>query len=63
MAEQDVADDLLAALSERKYKDSVSNNRKRQVRTKTPKFALENNELFYNFRNGQRVIGNFATIA
>ena len=43
----DVVEDTVYYLSENKYPEGCSNNRKRQIRKKAEKFLVKDDELYY----------------
>ena len=53
----DLIEETLVYISEKKYPDSCSNNRKRQIRKKAEKFVVNDGELYY--KNGKT--GNVST--
>ena len=51
----DLIEDAILYIAEKKYREGITNNRKRQIRTKANKFVLRNDELYYNPGNNKLV--------
>ena len=45
--DDDLIEETVTYISEKRYPDGCSNNKKRQIRKKSEKFVLKNEELYY----------------
>ena len=54
-SESDLVEEALQYISDRKYPDHCTDNRKRQIRKKAEKFVLRDDDVFYNPGNGKQV--------
>lgn len=54
--ESDLVEEALQYISDRKYPDHCTDNRKRQIRKKAEKFVLRDDDVFYNPGNGKQMV-------